>query len=79
MTLKELQKMIKEEFSHFVKEQGPMGGPMGGPGGPAGMSKPPMPPTAARLRAKDFLTDLLLRFFLFLAIMNYFEMYILMP
>ena len=35
MTLQELQAMIKEEFSHFIKEQ---------PGGPAGM--PPLPPTA---------------------------------
>ena len=33
MTLQELQAMIKEEFSHFIKEQ---------PGGPAGA--PPMPP-----------------------------------
>ena len=47
MTLQELQKMIKEEFNYFVKEQGPMGGPMGGPGGPAGMPKPPMPPGAS--------------------------------
>jgi hypothetical protein len=33
MTLQELQKMIKEEFNHFINEQ---------PGGPGGA--PPMPP-----------------------------------
>ena len=40
MTLQELQKMIKEEFNHFINEQpgGPGGAPpmplMGGPGTP---------------------------------------------
>jgi hypothetical protein len=43
MTLKELQKMIKEEFGQYVNEQA--GGPMGGPGAPGGPGGPggPMP------------------------------------
>ena len=49
MTLQELQKMIKEEFSHFVKEQGPMGAP----GAPAGMPTPPMPPGAPGIEVGD--------------------------
>ena len=45
MTLQELQKMIKEEFTHFINEQpGGPGGP-GMPGGaPGGPGMPPPPP-----------------------------------
>ena len=46
MTLKELQKMIKEEFSHFVKEQGP-----GMP--PPGMPTPPPPPGMPGIEVGD--------------------------
>tara|TARA_Y100001938_G_C8071604_1_gene423453 strand:+ start:82 stop:588 length:507 start_codon:yes stop_codon:yes gene_type:complete len=42
MTLKELQKMIKEEYASFIKEQDEMPPMPGGPaGGPAGGPKPP--------------------------------------
>ena len=40
MNLKELQDMIKEEFTSFINEQ--PGGPMGGPAAP-GPAGPPMP------------------------------------
>ena len=41
MTLQELQKMVKEEFNSFIKEQAPVGAT---PGGPSGAPMPPPPP-----------------------------------